>query len=180
MANLIDKKYFNYEISVPDSQFSDLDNYITRFEKEVLTSLLGYELYKEVIASTATEGPIFDLVNGKEYTVEFNGRDQLIKWNGLKNTDKVSLIAYYVYFNYQKQKATIPVATGRGKPTHENSTPVTMSITIHEAWSRMRELYGYEGQSDLTPSARNFLLANIDDYPEWVFTDCGKVNSFDL
>ena len=59
MANLIDKKYFNYDINLPDSEFSDVGNYITRYEKEILTRLLGYELYSEVSTSTETSGHIF-------------------------------------------------------------------------------------------------------------------------
>lgn len=181
MADLISVDYFNYEINLPASgPYSDIVNFITRYEKEILVSLLGYELYKLVAASTATSGRLFDLINGVEYTVSTNGRDQLIKWNGLKNSDKISLIAYYVYYKYQQQKATMPGGSGEMKPKSENGVNADLSMKVMDAWYRMRELYGYSGQDLICPSAYNFLTENASTYPEWIFTEIGNVNAFDL
>lgn len=180
MATLIDKTYFNYDVSIKDGAFNDVDNWVERYEKEILTQLLGYELYKLVANSTDTSGRLFDLINGAEYTVTFNGRDQLVKWNGLVNDDKVSLIAYYVYYQYWTHRTTLPAMTGRITPNLANSEQATMAINVSAAWSRLRELYGYAGQDALAPSCYNFLLANEDDYPELVFTSLGSVNAFDL
>jgi hypothetical protein len=177
---LIDRTYFNYEINLPVNSNSDLSNFIDRFEPEILKSLLGYELYTLVAASTDTSGRLYDLINGKEYTVSYNGRDQKVKWNGLINTDKVSLAAYYVYYQYQRCKATLPGASGEVKLRHENSFNADLHVKIMDAWGRMRELYGYPGQFELEPSAYNFLTENEADYPEWIFTELGSVNAFDL
>lgn len=177
---LIDKTYFRFDVSIPDGQFSDVENWIDRYEKEILTQLLGYELYKLVSTTTDKRGRLYDLLNGKEYPVSFNGRDQLVKWNGLINEDKVSLIAYYVFYQYYRHRTTLPSMTGRISPKLDNSEPATMAVMIGEAWSRLRELYGYSGQDELAPSAYNFLLANVDDYPELIFTELGSVNAFDL
>jgi hypothetical protein len=180
MATLIDKSYFNFDVSISDSAFNDVDNWIDRYEKEILTQLLGYELYKLVANSTDTSGRLYDLINGKEYTVSHNGRDQLVKWNGLINEDKVSLIAYYVYYQYWRHRTTLPTMTGRATPKLANSEPSTMAVNIGESWARLVELYGYAGQDELAPSCYNFLLANEADYPELIFTAIGSVNAFDL
>jgi hypothetical protein len=180
MANLIDKTYFVYEVELPGGQYSEVLNYITRYEKEILQKLLGYELWKEVSTSVATSGHIYDLINGKEYTISLNGRDQLLKWNGLKNTDKISLIAYYVYYMYQEAKSSITTPSGPVVTKNENSVRANLSEKITDIWSRLRELYGYEGQDEVEPSAYNFLHENEADYPEWIFTDIGHVNAFDL
>ena len=181
MADLIDTTYFSYEITLPTgSAYSDVPGYITRYEKEVLTELLGYELYKLVADSSAGSGRLADLINGKEYTISLNGRNQMIKWNGLKNTDKISPIAYYVYYKYKQSKASLSSGAGEVKPKSENGNIADMSMKAMEAWYRMRELYGYEGQDEWQPSAYNFLKANEATYPEWLFTEIGKVNAFDL
>lgn len=180
MANLINSEYFVHDINLPVGQFSDLVSYITRYEKDILQSLLGYELYQLVKNSTATEGRIYDLINGKEYTIEYKGRDQLIKWNGLVNTDKVSLIAYYVYCQYLRGKASFQTTSGAVVPGNESGTAANQSFDMFEAWNAMRELYGYEGQSSIIPSAYNFLKENESDYPELIFTEIGKLNAFDI
>jgi hypothetical protein len=181
MANLIDTTYFVYDCDLPTgSAYSDVTNFITRYEKEILTDLLGYELYTLVAASTELSGRLYDLINGKEYTKQYNGRDQKVKWNGLKNTDKISLIAYYVYYRYQLAKATLPGGSGELKPKVENGVNAELANKVMDAWHRMRELYGYEGQDILAPSAYNFLTKYATTYPEWVFTEIGKVNGFDL
>jgi hypothetical protein len=177
---LIDRNYFNFEINLPVNANSDLSNYIDRFEPEILKSLLGYELYTLVAASTDTSGRLYDLINGKEYTVAYNGRDQKVKWEGLVNADHKSLIAYYVYYQFQRCKATLPGASGEVKLKHESSFNADLHMKIMDAWSRMRELYGYAGQSELQPSAYNFLMANESDYPEWIFTEIGSMNAFDI
>jgi hypothetical protein len=180
MSTLIDKSYFVYEINLPDGQYSDVTNYIVRYEREVLISLLGQELYALVAASSAGSGRLYDLINGKTYTVSYNGRDQQVKWDGLKNTNKVSLIAYYVYYQYQRNKATYASGSGEVKPKHENGYNADLSMKVMEAWHRMRELYGYVDQDTLYPSAYNFLYENSTDYPEWVFSEIGNINAFDL
>lgn len=181
MANLIDTTYFVYDCNLPTgSAYSDVTNYIARYEPEILTELLGYELAKLVIASTDTSGRLYELINGKEYTITYNGRDQIVKWNGLKNASKISLIAYYVYYRYQVAMASMPAGIGEQKPTIENGVSISLSMKAMDAWSRMRELYGYDGQDELSPSAYNFLTKYATTYPEWVFTEIGKVNAFDL
>ena len=181
--SLIDSSYFIHDINIPTGQFSDLQGFINRYEPEILTDLLGYELAKEVIAYDAetSDQRIIDLVEGKEYTVKANGgRDQLIKWGGLINAEKKSLIAYYVYYWDMRAKATHTATVGEVKRKGENSVNAEQNAKIMNAWTRMLSLFGFCGQANTEPSALNFLDANAADYPEWMFTPRGSVNAFDL
>jgi hypothetical protein len=176
--SLIDKTYFVQEINIPDSTYSDLTAYITKYEKEVLLRLLGYDIWKLVNAYSVSTSPqrIKDLVEGKEYTVG----DYTVKWDGLSNTNKVSLIAYYVYYFYVRNKSVILQTTGAMQSTGENVKNASPVMSVTEAWNRLEELYGYPGQYALEPSAYNFLMTYQSTYPEWVFEEIGNVNSFDL
>ena len=172
---LIDKTYFVKDINIPDSDYSDLDNYISRYEKEILIKLLGYELWKLVDAySDGDTGAIADLVEGKEYTIG----DYTVKWNGLINDDLVSLISYYVFYWWARNNATFTGTTGEMTSVGENAQKAILSQRINNAWSRMEEL----AQSTEYPyqSLYTFLTENKSDYPTWVFTALGNVNGFDL
>jgi len=172
--SLIDKTYFVKDINIPGSDYSDLDNYIARYEKEILVKLLGYELYLLVAAYDGTPGVITDLVEGKDYTV--NGK--VVRWNGLANTDLVSLISYYVFYQWMKNKVSTVSTTGNIKQKGENADNAPAIQKMTAAWSAMLRLY----QSTEYPyeSAYTFLSENESDYPEWEFTKLGTVNVFDL
>jgi len=176
--SLIDKTYFVFEINIPDSEFDDLDAYITRYEKEILQKVLGYALWKLVSAyTTGSDQRIKDIVEGKEYT---NSDGDLIKWNGLKNEDKISFIAYYVYYWYSRNKSSMLGQLGQIKPKTESSSPASPAMSLSQSWLRMKTLAGSARQDLNMPSLYNFLTENESDYPEWVFEELGSVNAFDL
>jgi len=171
--SLIDSTYFVKDINIPDSDYSDIDSYIERYEKEILIKLLGYELWKLVNAydPTTSEQRIKDLVEGKEWTYSGN----LIKWNGFKNDDKISLIAYYVYYWYVRNKNVNFQTTGTQKAKNENSAAASPVQLLSQAWDRLGNLYQYDAES-----AYFFLNEHSSDYPEWDFTLLGSINGFDL
>lgn len=172
--SLTDKTYFVKDINIPASDYSDLDNYITRYEKEILIKLLGYELYTLVAAYDGTPGVITDLVEGKEYTVN----DKTVKWNGLVNSDLVSLIAYYVFYWWVRNKVVTVSTVGTLKQKGENADNASSNQILATAWNKMEHLY----QSTDYPyeSAYTFLTENESDYPTWEFTPIGKINSFGI
>jgi hypothetical protein len=108
---IINQTYFNGIINVPnvneptsdeaDLLNTNIDKYVRLFLQEVL----GFEKFEEldsyiiggVLQPTAPQMWL-DLVNGTTYTK--NGKN--FKWKGLKydlGTSKVSILAYFVYFN---------------------------------------------------------------------------------
>lgn len=177
--SLIDKTYFSLDHAIPESDYSTITAHITKYEPEILKKALGYTLYKLMIDNAADE-PYKSLIEGKEYEIQYDGQTHKVKWNGLKNEDKNSLIAYYVYYWWQRNQASLTIYTGEIKPMHENATNASLMQKISNAWTRLLELYGYPEQDRLQPSLYNYLLENESDFPSWIFTELGSVNIFDL
>ncbi|MBE3086894.1 MAG: hypothetical protein IMZ64_11835 [Bacteroidetes bacterium] len=207
--SLIDSSYFVGEINIPNpsgvnSNATAIAQAITQYEKEILIQLLGYKLYSLLVADCTGEGGVpvtqiyIDLVDGAEFTHDYNGEDITLKWEGLKNAAKQSLIAYYTYYMYVEREVTHLsqlgiVLTETMKGQRASSAPKMIA-----AWERMRELYGkippdykkfYPGPVlgtnlsyvfNCDPSAYNFLFANKEDYPDWIFTPQWNINAFGI
>ena len=179
--SFIDGDYFNFEINIPtDSVNTNIDNVITRYEPEILKRVLGYELYELIKSDPSTPARLLNLINGVEYTESYNNRTQTIKWNGLKNSENISLIAYYVYFMWQKNHATDTTQNGEVASVSELSHRANPSQKMGHAWHLMRELIGYQGQAILEPSLYNYLRKHETDFPEWVFDEVDSVNMFGI
>lgn len=184
MANLIDYTYFVDDINVPDANgtYSTLDDFITKFEKKYLIRVLGYTLYKLIAAydsahPEASEQRIRDIIEGKEFQ-----SDDLVftyKWNGLKNTDLISPIAYYVYYHHQVSKITHTSTSGEKKNAIENSQPVETSFKLYDAWNNMVDLTGKINDYKVD-SLYYFMYKNADTYPEWEFEEFDYINSFGI
>lgn len=193
---IIDSTYFIREIKLPNlnqsASLSELNSYIEKYEAEILKDLLGYQLYSDFITAIAEDEPDqkwVDLRDGAEFSFDFGGKTITRKWNGLKNSDKVSLIAYYVWFFYHRKFMQRITETGIATSQSENSVGVSSVLLASHNWNMFLELYGevpywfdpyystYEHYTD-KPSAYNFLLANSDDYDNWIFTKRENVNAF--
>jgi len=207
--SLIDYTYFVRDINVPvlatdssDNNYTKLNDSISRYENDVLKSLLGYALWKEftdAVTAATEESPLaqkwVDLRDGKELSFEVFGQSVSTKWNGLKNTDKVSLLAYYVYYQHRLYGQTSYTGLGETKAKGENSVVADGSFKIVSAWNHLVNLYGeipfpivkYKSQfNDIdnyihyndAPSAYNFLLANKATYTNWIFTPLSKKHNY--
>lgn len=181
--SLIDNTYFTAEINLPSEKYGQLTAFISRCEKEILVKLFGYTLYKLIAAYDKATSPqrIKDIVEGKEF--ELDGKTY--NWNGLINSDKISILAFYVYYHYQRYKLSTTSTTGEVKDKHENSESIELSNKIAMAWHRMVVLIGdYHHSSynlsEYFNSLHYFMEANYAAYPEWEYTEIGEVNSFDL
>lgn len=182
--SLIDSIYFTELIAVPTSKYgNDIDTYITRYEEEILTDLLGYSLYSDFVDGLAAPSPDqkwLDLRDGKTYEIDYNGETRKVKWNGLINSNKVSLIAFYVFCMYKEVNQTITTNIGGVDPKAENAQRVIEADKFSESWRRFLDLYGRDSDSELKPTAYNFLNEFEDDYSNWEFTSKGTVNTFDI
>ena len=200
----IDSTYFTGEIAVPSaSSETSLTQAITQYEKEILLKLLGYKLYSLLIADLSNGAPVtqkyIDLVNGKEFTLTYQGADYLVKWEGLINSSKISILSYYTFYKYVERNITSFYGTGVSTSNvQEGWSRVSPEMKMIHAWERMRELYGkfppeYKKYNDhpllgtnlstvfdLSGSAYNFLLTNKADYPDWVFTPLWNMNKFGI
>jgi hypothetical protein len=177
----IDKTYFTGSINLPgsalDGTYAVIANYITQYEKKILIKLLGYTLYKELVANyNASSGKWYDFINGVEYTVG----DYTVKWNGLINSDKISLLAYFTYFHFVRDNVTSTSVIGEILNNSENSTRISPADKQVHAWNQGLELYGRVSDHSLTPSAYNYLKNHTDDFPLWVFTELAPINAFEI
>jgi hypothetical protein len=200
----IDSTYFVGEIAIPNaSSETDLTQAITQYEKEILIDLLGYPLYALLIADLSNGVPVtqkfLDLVNGADFTHTYMGEDITLHWNGFKNTALQSLIAYYVFYKYVERDVTRLYGTGVSQANvQEGWSRVSPVNKLCAVWERMRELYGKIPPEfrcmysrpviganmpctfNCDPSAYNFLYANKDDYPDWIFKPQWNINAFGI
>lgn len=196
--SIIDDSYLTGEILITnkDKLATVLQLSINKYEKEILISLLGYKLYDLMINNENTE-PYKSLIEGAAFEMTFDGITQTLRWEGLKNSAKESLIAYYVYYKYQEREFIKPSGVGTVKPKAENSVIVSPYPKMVNAWNEMIYLYGgfsnywfKHGKTILkpdgsliynnAPSAYNYLCANLDDFPDWIFAPLRIINNFGI
>jgi len=202
--SFIDSTYLHGEIAYPNltDNASMLTSAITQYEKEILISALGYKLYSLLISDCDNFVPATqkykDLVNGSEFEHEsITGETITLKWEGLKNTQKQSLIAYYVFYKIIGREATHLSNVGAIVLKSESGERVAPEDKMISAWNRLFDLYG---DADLTgsqnrfvaqkpenfiilndnPSLFNFMYANKSDYSNWVFTKLGNINKLGI
>lgn len=177
--SLIDQTYFNGTIAIPASKYEQIQVIIDRYESQLITDLFGYELAKLIndYDPLTSEQRIIDVVQGKEFTTR--GGD-LQKWNGLVNTEKESVIAYWVFYKWAIERESIATRSAGIKPIPENSENVSFESKAFAAYNHMLDFYGYRGQCDYAPSCFNFMHANKDLYPEWKFQGKRPINFFGL
>jgi len=201
--------YFKNEIAIPNitsdggvTYSADIISAISKYESEIRIDLLGYELNKALEADLDGGVPqsqrFIDLVNGAEFT--HPDTEQLLKWIGFVNTEKESMIAHYVYYNYVYYNNIHLSGVGSVAIKAENAERVSPFDNLQLAWEKFQKLYAgfdYEvneryfsehgikvadlaGTFNTLPSAYNFLYANKENYPEWVFTVRYDKDIFDL
>jgi len=191
MANLITSAYFIGEISLPGSaltgDLADIAPYIIKYEREALIKLLGYTLYKELKAEIDAESYTEKwnrLVNGHEYEITYMGETHLVKWNGLINSELVSLLAYYIYYKYVSFHVTQTSGIGEFISQAENSVKVSPSQKMVNAWNRFVDLRGNPSDASILPTCYNFLNKFEDDetngYDKWLFTLIPYTNTFGI
>ena len=202
--------YFKNDITIPNitedasvpTYSADIISAISKYEPEIRIDLLGYELNKALEADLDGGVPqtqrFIDLVNGAEFT--HPDTEQLLKWIGFVNTEKESMIAYYVYYNYVYYNNIHLAGIGSVLIESENSKRESPFDKLQLSWEKFQKLYAgfdYEinercfsengikvadlaGTFNTLPSAYNFLYANKENYPEWVFTVKYDKDIFDL
>lgn len=182
----VDDTYFVLDINIPKAS-TVIPGFVTLYMPEILTQLLGYELYELVKNYNAESSQrIKDLVEGKVYEINYNGKTVKVKWAGLitieDTSPKISLIAYYVYYRWQQDKVSSTQVVGVVKAKQQNSVFAGVQLKISNACNRLEDLYGTIYDRKIKPTAYNFLKEFEDDYPEWIFdsVDDLNANSHDL
>ena len=180
---LIDNTYFWGDISLPggvlSGDFADIDDYIEKYEKEALIDILGYTLWKDYNANP-TDAKWVRFIEGHEYSVEYAGGTHLVKWNGLQNTDKVSLLAYYIYYQYVRYHVTHTSGFGELLQQAENASKISPHQRLVSSWNKFIELRGTGSEATIEPTIYNFLNEQEDDYDDWLFKIMARTNTFGI
>ena len=196
--SLITKYYFKGDIMLTSGQLDNITSWIATYEDDILNKLLGYELNTLLQADlNGTSEPTAQrfkyLVDGDTFTFDFKSNSITKKFNGIRNkTMLTSLISYYVYYQYRNETEDFNSGAGQKHSATENSIDIDVRPKLISNWNKMVELYGAVPynycDADLFinsdtyihynsyASVYNFLLANIDTYPEWVFEPIEKLN----
>jgi len=201
----IDTSYFSGNIDIPfenkdTSSFNS--KYIVPLEEYILVKILGRKLYDEFITGINEATPDqkwIDLRDGVLFDIEHNGNEYPIKWNGLINTEKKSLISYYIYIEWLKGNYTQLLGTGIAISDKKNAKTVDVREKYLFAENQAVNLIGEYpiAKTELNkivlpddmdvdyikifePTLLNFLYHNKDDYTSWVFSPLKKSNYWDI
>lgn len=147
-----------------DSPFHD---YMERKERDVLVSLLGINLYNELVAYVEGSGEgepddVWDgLIEGGEYTL----RNCNYQWDGLK-----AMIVPYVYANWLRDTyENITALEALVIPQSENAKVVNPTRRIVQA-SADFALKAGKGRS-IGYTLFGYLTANKQTFTSWVWSD---------
>lgn len=215
MENQIDITYFKGLISIPNLNKDDGDDfnttYINNFQKEYFINVLGYGMFKdfETALAGSPAAKWTALLNGADYTVDINGITKTTRWNGFKNTKKVSPISDYIYFYWLRDNYAQLTGTGVAISNKENATNYPNKTKSINAWNRHVNLSGnikdyiykssyynfekYENSKylgddlnfiddsvKLDESLFMYLYHNRTDFTNWIFTNNEKINALGL
>jgi hypothetical protein len=147
-----------------------LSLFISKRETEYLQKALGYafsKLFKDGLDADEVAERWTDLRDGAEYT---NCNGIVKKWEGFTNDEKLSPIANYVYYWYQRDNVSFTATVGEVASKTENAKSVSPYNKMFRAWNEM---------VDLTRGLYDFLLNKKDDDGAKVYTEF-KLNEVDL
>lgn len=138
-----------------------LNAVIDRVEHDLLINALGYEQYTELQSQFTDNGdwidePLqkwVDLVDGKG------------EWKGLRytlGTNKVSLIAYYVYYKFLSQSVSYFTTTGLVTNRGENGQRMMPEGEMCDMWNAF--VYMYQGGYDYRFKYLNWCVCDVLPY----------------
>jgi len=161
---IISRSYFNVDFdiahtsdaSAPNSNLvgkrTELDDFIKRYEKRILTKVFGFPLYNEFMSkfdynsstfahtlNVGVEAKWDDLLNGKTYTL----KNVQVDWPGILTTDEAlptSFISDAVYAQFLKHDQSKYMGVGLVTHKAKNATRADASSKYVQAWNEFVEL----------------------------------------
>lgn len=172
MANLVDTSFFVGDINIANTSKPEVAQsvnlFISKYENELLIQILGIDLYDQMKANP-TEERFQKLINGDK---DFNWRGLVYTYNGSET--KYSLIAYYVYWWWVKDKYIWNSGVGTIRPKPSEGEIMSPALKMMESWNTF---------SDQAYELTTYIRLNSDVYYEWTpycLSDFEKVNDFDI
>ena len=180
MALYIDSTYFFGILQVPNlgdtANAANFAAILTKYEKTFLKKFFGYEFAQVLIAEYALPIPTARAVGIVEGGTFTDGKGITRTWQGLKNDDKESPLANYVYFFWQKINVTKTMQARESIQLTENSVRVNPSAKVTAVYNEMvkmgkeLECYLYY-KKDVYPELEKHII------PSSLLT---KINAFDI
>lgn len=169
MSNLINPSFFVGDINIPNTSklevAESLNVFISKYEKDLLIKMLGYSLWKSYDTDPTTERFV-NLINGVD------------EWRGLvydiSDTVKGSVIAYYVYCWWLKDKQTWNSGIGVVRPKGDQVDVMPIHIKMVDAWNTCSSIVG---------EFISYMSDSDDIYPEWNPCELWQlrpINDFDI
>lgn len=168
---LINKAYFNGDISIPNMQEVDYDNgsiddFIDNESRLLLESILGFDLFSELVAYLDLDGSLEPSAPDKwqklVYGIAYEVGNTKRKFSGLLlnpgSTMPKSLIADYVFYRWLKQNTSQSTGVGEVALEAKNAINVNPTQKLVTVWNRFYRQVGTEHYNR--------------DYPNF----CGRVN----
>lgn len=158
MNNFVTYSDFTGDRNIPnlDKDLESFNTFITRWQKDILIKLLGYDLYLAFETGLEEETPDAKWTNlrdGSNYQV-----DSVNKQNpGIKD-----IVAYYVYCKWVQVNFNQVTGIGVINATSDNAVKVDPEFKIMDAWNNMLNYYYM---------VYLFISENETDYPNWEFTE---------
>lgn len=196
MSNIVTYSDFTGEINLSASNAemqAPITAAITRYEREFLALLLGDKLADAMIADYTGGSPsqeALDLFNGvTAFDITISSKAVTRKWAGLK-TGKA--IAYYIYYKYRLENESRMSGVGQTVFKAENADRADFTEKLVTIWNKLVQLVGETPDGSVEElslptvhynfdaSAYNFLLVNVADYGDWLFTPFQYQNRFGL
>jgi len=143
-------------IDIQDKYLTDFNNFITKYQKEVLIKLLGYDLYLAFETGLAVlptpDAKWTNLKNGSTYQVDGINK---------QNPGLIDIVAYYVYCKHVSTNFEQYLSLGVTASNIEGGTVVSPENKITNGWNNMLNYYYM---------VYDFIAQNETDYPNWDFT----------
>lgn len=158
MGLIIDTDDFTDKFAIAQNNFSQLSNYISRFERTYLYKLLGKELADLLIADLTSQVPttqrfidIFEPMNSEVNGIYYQN-------NGMKQ-----MLLGFIWFEFQRYDKAKSTIAGTYANVNENSREVGFGEL---------NLYGRYNQAvDDFKEIQRFCSNNFTDYPEYIETE---------
>lgn len=139
---IIDATYFIGEINIAQlgqpEVLESVNRFIAKYEKKFMREFFGYELSEKIYLEneTPTDPDIALILNGAIVTI----CGKTYEWLGLKNAEKISPIANYVFFYYTEDLLTNQSGIGQTFNRAENADVVSPDSKLAFVWNEMIEL----------------------------------------
>lgn len=171
---LIDTTYFNTDMAIALPEMSSkITAYINKYEPEILEKILGYDLKKaftDALAGTPDQ-KWEDLRDGIEY--QYDGI--YYNWPGFINSEKISLIANYVFYKFTCSGFYSITSSGIWLNNSENSKHMDL---------RNYQVSIYNDMVDMIAKLNHFILVKNEEddttYPNYYPETINKINIFNI